>query len=149
MGVNDIAVRFTEDKYATKNEVSRELKISVIDGVWDKILSYRAPLCHYLAIRETDKNQLRVCLCPTISSNLNTVEAKLLRIVSEANKLDSVNSDKQYFRQSCLVKNLQNIALANLAVSDEQHVRGVLLGSTNDVALANYLKALRYVESKH
>ena len=149
MGVNDIAVRFTEDKYATKNEVSRELKISVIDGVWDKILSYRAPFCHYLAIRGTDKNQLRVCLCPTISSNLNTVEAKLLRIVSEANKLDSVNSDKQYFRQSCLVKNLQNIALANLAVSDEQHVRGVLLGSTNDVALANYLSALRYVESKH
>ena len=43
MGVNDIAVRFTEDKYATKNEVSRELKISVIDGVWDKILSYLAP----------------------------------------------------------------------------------------------------------
>ena len=148
MGVNDIAVRFTEDRYATKNEVSRELKISVIDGVWDKILSYRAPFCHYLAIRGTDKNQLRVCLCPTISSTLNTVEAKLLRIVSEANKLDSVNSDKQYFRQSCLVRNMQNIALANLAMSDEEHVRKVLLGSASDVALANYLKGLRYVESR-
>lgn len=149
MGANDIAVRFTEDKYATKNEVSRELKISMIDGVWDKILSYRAPFCHYLAIRGTDKNQLRVCLCPTISSSLNTVEAKLLRIVSEANKLDSVNSDKQYFRQSCLVKNLQNIALANLAISDEGHVRSVVLGTGNDVALANYLKGLRYVEARH
>ena len=148
MGVNDIVVRFTEDRYATKNEVSKELKISVIDGVWDKILSYRAPFCHYLAIRGTDKNQLRVCLCPTISSTLNTVEAKQLRIVSEANKLDSVNSDKQYFRQSCLVRNMQNIALANLAVSDEEHVRKVLLGSTSDVALANYLHGLRYVESR-
>lgn len=148
MGVNDIAVRFTEERYATKNEVSRELKISVIDGVWDKILSYRAPFCHYLAIRGTDKNQLRVCLCPTISSALNTVEAKLLRIVSDANKLDSVNSDKQYFRQSCLVKSLQNIALANLAVSDEEHVRGVILERINDIALANYLRGLRYVESR-
>ena len=149
MGVNDIAVRFTEDKYATKNEVSRELKISVIDGVWDKILSYRAPFCHYLAIRGTDKNQLRVCLCPTISSTLNTVEAKLLRIVSDANKLDSVNKDKQYFRQTCLIKNMQNVALENLAMSDEEHVRGVLLGTANDVALANYLKGLRYVESRY
>ena len=148
MGINDIAVRFTEDKYATKNEVSRELKISVIDGVWDKILSYRAPFCHYLAIRGTDKNQLRVCLCPTISSSLNTVEAKLLRIVSDANKLDSVNSDKQYFRQSYLIKNLQNIALANLAVSDEEHVRRVILGTSSDVALANYLNGIRYVEAK-
>lgn len=149
MGVNDIAVRFTEDKYATKNEVSRELKISVIDGVWDKILSYRAPFCHYLAIRGTDKNQLRVCLCPTISSSLNTVEAKLLRVVSEANKLDTVNSDKQYFKQSCLVKNLQNVALANLAVCDEDHARKVVLGIANDVALANYLKGLKYVETKY
>ena len=149
MGVNDIAVRYTEDRYATKNEVSKELKISVIDGVWDKILSYRAPFCHYLAIRGTDKNQLRVCLCPTISSSLNTVESKLLRIVSDANKLDSVNSDKQYFRQSCLVKNMQNVALANLSLSDEEHVRGVLLGTTHDVALANYLKGLRYVEAKY
>ena len=148
MGVNDIAVRFTEDKYATKNEVSRELKISVIDGVWDKILSYRAPFCHYLAIRGTDKNQLRVCLCPTVSSNLNTVEAKLLRIVSEANKLDSINSDKQHFRQSYLIKNMQNIALANLAMSDEYHVRGVVLGTERDVNLENYLKALKYVEAK-
>ena len=149
MGVNDIAVRFTEDKYATKNEVSRELKISVIDGVWDKILSYRAPFCHYLAIRGTDKNQLRVCLCPTISNSLNTVEAKLLRVVSEANKLDSVNSDKQYFKQSCLVKNLQNVALANLAVCDEDHARKVVLGIANDVALANYLKGLKYTETKY
>lgn len=149
MGVNDIAVRFTEDKYATKNEVSRELKISVIDGVWDKILSYRAPFCHYLAIRGTDKNQLRVCLCPTISSNLNTVEAKLLRIVSEANKLDSVNSDRQYFKQSYLVRSLQNVALANLAVCDEEHARKVVLGIISDVALANYLKGLRFVEAKY
>ena len=149
MGVNDIAVRFTEDKYATKNEVSRELKISVIDGVWDKILSYRAPFCHYFAIRGTDKNQLRVCLCPTISSNLNTVEAKLLRVVSEANKLDSVNSDRQYFKQSCLVRNLQNVALANLAVCDEDHARKVVLGTTSDVALANYLKGLKFVEAKY
>ncbi len=149
MGANDIAVRFTENYYATKNEVSRELKISVIDGVWDKILSYRAPFCHYLAIRGVDKNQLRVCLCPTISSNLNTVEAKLLRIVSEANKLETVNSDRQYFFQTSLVKALQNIALANMEISSEEHVRSVLLGKTLDKNLTGYLNALKYIEQKH
>lgn len=146
MGVNDIAVRFTEGYYATKKEVSKELKISVIDGVWDKILSYRAPFCHYLSIRGIDKNQLRVCLCPTVSSQLNNVETKLLRILSESNKLDSVNSDHQYFLQSSLVKCLQNIALANMSVSDEEHVLGVIRGQVNDKSLSNYLNALKFVE---
>ena len=126
MGSNDIAIRFTEQYYATKKEVSKELKISVIDGVWDKILSYRSPFSPYLSIRGIDKNQLRVCLCPSISSKITAVEAKLLRVVSEANKLSAVNSDKQYFYQTQLVKSLQNIALANLSVSDEQHVREVI-----------------------
>ena len=148
MGNNDIAVRFTENYYATKNEVSRELKISVIDGVWDKILSYRLPFCHYLSIRNVDKNQLRVCLCPTISSNLNTAESKLLRIVSEVNKLSTVNSDKQYFNQSSLVKALQNVALANMSNCEEEHARKVLLGQIEDKELANYASALKYIENR-
>ena len=149
MATNDIAVRFTEGYYATKKEVSKELKISVIDGVWDKILSYRSPFCHYLSIRGVDKNQLRVCLCPTISSNLNNVEAKLLRIVSEVNKLNSVNSDRQYFLQSSLVKALQNIALSNLSNSDEEYVRKVILGQLSDKELAQYFSALKHIERRY
>ena len=149
MGSNDIAVRFTEGYYATKKEVSKELKISVIDGVWDKILSYRAPFCHYLSIRGIDKNQLRVCLCPSVSGNLTNVEAKLLRIVSEANKLNTVNSDKQYFYQSMLVKSLQNIALSNLSNSDEDHARQVILGRVQDKELSRYLSALKYIEYRY
>ena len=149
MGANDIAVRFTEGYYATKKEVSKELKISVIDGVWDKILSYRAPFCHYLSIRGVDKNQLRVCLCPTISSQLNNVEAKLLRIISESNKLDTVNSDRQYFLQSSLVKCLQNVALASLSNSDEQYIKGVVSGQVSDKSLTRYFDALKHVQYRY
>lgn len=144
MGSNDIAIRFTEQYYATKKEVSKELKISVIDGVWDKILSYRAPFNKYLSVRGVDKNQLRVCLCSSISGKLSIVETKLVRVVSEANKLSAINSDKQYFYQTQLLKALQNVALANLSVSDEQHVRAVINGTSNDRRLNQYLAALKY-----
>lgn len=149
MGSNDIAVRFTEGYYATKKEVSKELKISVIDGVWDKILSYRAPFCHYLSIRGIDKNQLRVCLCPSISGKLTSAEAKLLRIVSEFNKLNTVNSDRQYFCQSMLIKALQNVALSRLSVSDEDHIRRVILGQSQDKELSQYLAALKHIERRY
>ena len=51
MAGNDLAMRFTEDKYATKNEVARELKITSVDTFWANILAYRSSFYHYLSIR--------------------------------------------------------------------------------------------------
>ena len=107
MGNNDLAVRFTENNYSTKSEVSKELKISVIDGVWDKILSYRSLFYHYLSVKGVDKNQLRICLCPTISNKTNNIETKMIRLLNEYRKLDRLNGDAQYFEQTNLIKCLQ------------------------------------------
>ena len=46
MAGNDYAMRFTEDKYATKLEVGRELKVSSVDPFWSNILSYRNKICN-------------------------------------------------------------------------------------------------------
>ena len=144
----DLAVRFTENNYATKSEVSKELKISVIDGVWDKILSYRSPFYHYLSIKNVDKNQLRVCLCPTISSKVNNADAKLVRLLNEFNRLNSANRDSNYFEQECLIKCLQNVALKNNCSSDEQQIREVLKGNGNR-DLSYYLEGLKYIKKRH
>ncbi len=144
----DLAVRFTENNYATKSEVSKELKISVIDGVWDKILSYRSPFYHYLSIKNVDKNQFRVCLCPTISNKVNTADAKLVRLLNEFNKLNPVNRDSNYFEQECLIKCLQNIAIKDNYTSDEEQMREVIRGNGNR-DLSNYLEALRYIKKRH
>ena len=42
MANNELAIRFTETKYSTRSEVSRELKMSLIDNIWSNILSYRS-----------------------------------------------------------------------------------------------------------
>ena len=144
----DLAVRFTENNYATKSEVSKELKISVIDGVWDKILSYRSPFYHYLSIKNVDKNQLRVCLCPTISSKVNNADAKLVHLLNEFNRLNSANRDSNYFEQECLIKCLQNVALKNNCSSDEQQIREVLKGNGNR-DLSYYLEGLKYIKKRH
>ncbi len=149
MANNDLGVRFTENTYATKNEVSKELRISVIDGVWDKILSYRSVFNRYLPIKGVDKNQLRVCLCPTISNKSYNVGSKLMRLINEYNKLDRINGDSKYFQQTNLIKALQNIAVKRNMVSDEEMIRGIVQGSKSDRILANYLDALKFVEEKH
>ena len=149
MGNNDLAVRFTENNYSTKSEVSKELKISVIDGVWDKILSYRSPFYHYLSIKGVDKNQLRVCLCPTISNKVNSAETKLIKLLNEFNKLSKENGDSNEFCENQLVKSLQNVAVKNNLVSDEFEVRNLVKGSEGNKDLKNYLEALRYIKRRY
>ena len=58
MAGNDLAMRFTEEKYATKNEVARELKISSVDTFWANILAYRSNFYHYLTVRTIEKKML-------------------------------------------------------------------------------------------
>lgn len=149
MANNELGVRFTEDRYATKNEVSKELRISVIDGVWDKILSYRSVYNRYLPIKGVDKNQLRVCLCPSISNKSYNVGSKLMHLISETNQLNRINGDAQYFQQTNLIKCLQNVALKRDMISDEEVIKKIVQGGNNERVLANYLAALKVVEQKH
>lgn len=80
MAGNDYAMRFTEDKYATKIEVGRELKVSSVDPFWSNILSYRSHFYHYLSLRTIEKNMLLFCGCPSINSLVNNLEVKLIRV---------------------------------------------------------------------
>ncbi len=151
MANNDLAMRFTENVYATKQQVSRELKISMIDGVWDKILSYRSLFYRYLSIKGIDKNQYRVCLCPTVSSKLNEVENKLSRALNDYNKLSPVNSDLQHFRQLYFIKCLQNIGVSSMLISDEDRIKDVINGQSREPnsELDRYFSALQYIANKH
>ena len=144
---NDLAMRFTENYYATKNEVSKELKISVIDGVWDKILSYRSSFYRYLPLKGIDKNSLRICLCPTISNKEMNVESRLMKLLNEFNKLDKVNGDADYFVLQNKIKCLQNVAAKKSLIFNDDSIREIIHGSKSNIDLANYYEALKYVES--
>ena len=96
MAGNDYAMRFTEDKYATKLEVGRELKVSSVDPFWSNILSYRSHFYHYLTIRTIEKNMLLFCGCPAINSLVNNLEVKLIRVNREYGSETLVLGSQQY-----------------------------------------------------
>ena len=90
MATSELAIRFTENKYATRSEVSKELKMSLIDNIWSNILSYRSTFNHYLTIRSIEKNQLILCQCPSVSAMSNAAEMKLIRLMHEYSKLNPI-----------------------------------------------------------
>ena len=80
MAGTDLAMRFTEDKYASKNEVAHELKITSVDTFWSNILAYRSHFYHYLSLKTIEKNMLVFCGCSAINNLVNGVELKLIKV---------------------------------------------------------------------
>lgn len=60
--MNELAYRYTEERYCTKHEVSKHLSVSMIDPVWEQIEQYRSPYFVSYSIKEP----LKFCLCHTI-----------------------------------------------------------------------------------
>ena len=154
MATSELAIRFTENKYATRSEVSKELKMSLIDNIWSNILAYRSTFNHYLTIKSIEKNQLFLCQCPSISSLSNATDVKLLRSMKEYSHLNSMTGDLAYFEDRCLILSLKEIAKEKDLEVSEGFLRSLIHGEVRELSkenqiLAHYLSALNFIKNKY
>ena len=154
MGRNDLAIRFTENKYATKSEVSKELKMSLIDSIWSDILSYRSSFNRYLSIKSIEKNQLVVCFCPSVTSLVNSTDMKLIRLMKEYSNINRGNGDIHRFEDECMVRSLRALAKEHDLDASDQYLRSLVRGDIREVSpsltvLVRYLDALRYIKGAY
>ena len=151
MAGTDLAMRFTEDKYATKNEVARELKVSSVDTFWANILSYRSHFNHYLAVRTIEKNMLSLCACPSVNSLVNNVEMKLIRANREYGLIPPGNKQYRALNMAFgrgILKILNDVEQLGV---DEGYLDSILRHEIvsaipNNMLLVNYVKALNYIK---
>lgn len=153
MAGNELAIRFTENTYATKNEVSKELKMSLIDNIWNNILSYRSYFNRYLTIKSIEKNALLLCVCPTIGNAITSLDGKLLRLARDYGKLTAESGDLGYFENKCFNMAMNVVAKINDLDVDEIYLRSLLNGELKNIdfshqILANYAKALMFIKDK-
>ena len=154
MAGNDLAMRFTEDKYATKNEVARELKITSVDTFWANILAYRSNFYHYLTVRTIEKKMLLFCGCPAINSLVNNLEMKLIRVNREYGMLNPNSKGYRALNQGFNRKILNVLNEVEQLGVDEGFVDSVLRKEVvsaipNNMLLVNYLNALNYIKTAY
>ena len=154
MAGNDLVIRFTEEKYATKNEVARDLKISSVDTFWNNILAYRSHFYHYLTIKTIEKNMLLFCGCPAVNSMVNNLELKLIRTNREYALLSP--QSKQFKNVNLSFKKDILFALnecEQLGVDDgfvSSVIRGEVISAIpHNMLLVNYLEALNYIKRSY
>ena len=154
MAGNDLAMRFTEDKYATKNEVARELKITSVDTFWANILAYRSNFYHYLTVRSIEKKMLLFCGCPAINSLVNNLEMKLIRVNREYSMLSPQSKSYRYLNQTFNRKILNILnEVEQLQVGDD-FIDSVLRNEVvsaipSNLLLVNYMNALNYIKKSY
>lgn len=148
---NELAIRFTEDLYATKSEVIKELRMSLIDNIWSNILSYRSEFSKYFSIRSVERNQYSFCHCHNVENLLaNTFKKEESFIKEYSNNADA--NDYKLFKNNNLLKILRGIS----QIYDIEAPDGLLNALVNEQSvqvngktyvLANYLKTLSYCAS--
>ena len=154
MAGNDIAMRFTEEKYATKNEVARELKITSVDTFWANILAYRSNFYHYLTVKSIEKKMFLLCGCPAINSLVNNVEMKMIRVNREYGMLPPQSKSYRYLNQTFNKKILYILNEAEQLQVGEDFINNVLHDEVvsaipNNMLLVNYLNALNYIKKAY
>ena len=150
MATKDLGVRFTEEKYATKSEVSKDLGISLVDNIWNNILQYRAQFNRSLSVRSIEGNTITFCYCPAVSDLMNQIEFRLIKLLKDYGAMPS-NTDNELFKKQSMIECLKSLASVHkLEVSDE-YLRALIDGDLKEIApsnkiLANYYNALFYIE---
>ena len=151
---NDLAIRFTEEKYATKSEVARDLRISSVDAFWNNIQEYRRNFYHYTPLKTIDKNVLMFCGCPSVTGVVNGVENKLLRVNRNFSGLFSHPTDVRFFQDNCFSLCLKFVSDKYKLDLDENFFKSLVRKEFQQIdesvkPVANYLKALEYVSRAH
>ena len=96
MAINDLAIRFSDEKYASKSEVMRELGTSLVDNIWQGIIAYRRQ--HYLktGLKCIDSSDLLLYKGEGIDNLVSSFEEKLSHYISEC---ELFSDDEKLFDQ--------------------------------------------------
>ncbi len=149
----DHGIKFTDESYATRGEVSSTLKLGYIEGVWSGILSYRNNFRHLISLRTVDNSAFSLCYAPGIQERIEHLKTLVDNYESRVASV-SLNDDYSSYKEICHVDCLKEIVNAeHLIASDEdlyKIVEGVPLppkDASNLRNLINYNDALNFIEN--
>lgn len=150
----DFGIRFTDEMYATKDDVKKALNISSIDSIWDRIMQFRAYYTRQVGLRNIEKVPFSIVLPPKLTSKIVNLEKKMSKLLIKYS-LSEVKNAKEILS----FKNQQYInILATLAEIYEIEINSETLNAlvNNSIptlpveylVLSHYYKCLKYVETK-
>ena len=151
----DVVVRFTDEKYARRDEVSRDLGTNLIAPIWSTILSYRSRFSKSLKLHNITSGVYYYCLIPSVSSKISDCSSKLNSCVEKYN--NQGEKEREVINRNCLRNIIFYIGRFYGETFTEQFVDTVInnqVGNLQGISEAkqnadNYFKLIKNINGVH
>lgn len=143
--------RFSEDSYASKDEVKAVYNQEDIDSVWDRVLTYRQFFDVNTDLADASSNRYKICLTKNLLARSYNLQLKLAKLNTEyyslSNEYQSIFSKNQMKKALVATCKFQNINVS------ENMVLKIINHEIENVppslfTLKAYESAYRYVLSR-
>jgi hypothetical protein len=152
MAINDLAIRFTDEQYATKQDVAKTLGTAVVDALWGTILQYRATFARILPLQAMDKQPLQMVLTPSLLEKVMTFDRKMAKAVSLFNYHQIQNKLASPF-YPLLLPILASVGKQYGASTAERNLMYIVEGKTVErkaelASVNQYFRSIEWIASK-
>ncbi len=148
MANQNLQIRFTDEKYATRQDVARALGTNLIDPIWAQILAYREKSSQKINLVDLTKTPYNICFCQLIQNKIGDVNSRNYNFKQIYQNISKDSLDYQRILNSLLSSCLKSIAKANNKIIDDVSIQNILLGENIDPQFAylqRYLQAFDYL----
>lgn len=152
MPTQDIGIRWSEEKYATKDEVRDAYNMSMIDNIWKQIIDYRRLYTKTLDLHNIDRTPYMVVVTQTIQLKVASVERRLSRILVKTHDMKAYG--KELFAKRRYAKTIE-VLDSNYKTNISQEMVSHLLDEDLSTIpsqyslIYNYIRTLKYYASGH
>ena len=148
MANQNLQIRFTDEKYATRQDVARALGTNLIDPIWAQILAYREKSSQKINLVDLTKTPYNICFCQLIQNKIGDVNSKNYNFKQIYQNVSKDSLDYQRILNSLSSSCLKSIAKANNKIIDDVSIQNILRGENIDPQFAylqRYLQAFDYL----
>ncbi len=152
MGNDDLAIRFSNETYATRSEVAKALGTSLIDVIWTNIIKYRGQFTRYLALRSIDHGPLSVVVTPSLNDKINAIERQMMKAWLRLNKTSKTSINYAAYEQEFHAQQLAFVAQKYRLNINDSFLKSVVNDTLSTISpdrmiLLNYYNAIKYTKT--
>ena len=122
----NLAIRFTDEVYASRSEVSRTLGTSLIEPIWQNILEYRSSYQSLIGLTDVNKEPFEVILCSNVVNKATYL----------TKRFDKVKEEFDLLKDGSFEKNTFSVDMFKAALKQIARMKGIII---NDIALENII----------
>ena len=152
MPTQDIGIRWSEEKYATKEEVREAYNMSMIDNIWNQIVDYRRIYTKTLDLHNIDRAPYMVVMTQAVLLKIGTIERRLSKILVKTHDMSAEN--RKIFVTKRLFKTVSALENSYQTGISPEMIRHLLAEDLSTIPsqyslLFNYVRTVKYYLGGH